>query len=99
MRNRATCEHLINLLVLRNPKLLSAAESRIDWLTDVTNPKSGECMSQLAWDSSGLVDPAFLNLFDGDPSLEDLKDLVDGPVDNINFFLTLFMLPWSCDVI
>lgn len=38
----------------------------VNWLTDVTNIKPGECMSEVAWFFSGQLD--------GKPTLSDLKE-------------------------
>lgn len=96
MRNRALTRKIINLLALRFQGIANLADDRIDWLTDVTNPKPGECMSQLGWDFAGALDPNFFNALDGEISWEDLKESILDLPDVAEFFYTLIMLGYNC---
>lgn len=50
----------------RTISLILLPDSFVDWLTDVTNSKPGDCMSETAWFFAGQLD--------GAPSLSDLKE-------------------------
>lgn len=97
MRHRTISKATLTALVASvDPALALKAPGYIDWLTDVTDPMPGECMSQLGWDSMGLAVPDFLEGWDGDLDWDDVTDLIDGSSDFRDFLVAFVRLFVDC---